>query len=162
MEARKELRPKQPRGTPRPGSPPPEDHTEPDVAEQGDSMADGIAVYLAYDLTKMRAFLAFRAREAKRDHQIMDIWVIDTKIMIKDNHPRICLKRHQVLRGCSGDEYTLISFIDDITNSKYMYIGCIVLCYACRCSGAKNVGLYADPLMTNIPCWLDIFHLLMA
>ena len=90
MEARKELRPKQPRGTPRPGFPPPEDHTEPDMAERDDSMADGVAVYLADDLTKMRAFLAFRARQAKRDHKIMDTWVIDTKIMIKDNHSRIC------------------------------------------------------------------------
>ena len=44
-----------------------------------------------------------------------------------------------------------------MTNSKSMYISYIVLHCAYRCSGAKNAGLCADPVMTNKPCLLDIF-----
>ena len=36
-------------------------------------------------------------------------------------------------------------------------ISYIVLYCNCRCSDAINVGLCADPVMTNDPCLLDIF-----
>ena len=49
------------------------------------------------------------------------------------------------------------SSIDGMTNSQYMFISCIGLHCAYRCSGAKNAGLCADPVMTNKPCLLDIF-----
>ena len=52
-------------------------------------IADGRHIYLADDLTKRRANLAFKAREAKRAQQLSDTWVIDTKIMVKDLHNRI-------------------------------------------------------------------------
>ena len=54
-----------------------------------DVMADGVKIYLADDLTKARAYLAYRARQEKRKNKIMDTWVIDAKVMIKDNHSRI-------------------------------------------------------------------------
>ena len=60
-----------------------------DVEDDDDWKADGVNIYLADDLTKMRANLAYRTRQAKRDKKLMDTWVIDTKIMIKDNYSRI-------------------------------------------------------------------------
>ena len=44
---------------------------------------------LADDLTKTRANLAFKAREAKRMGKLTDTWVIDSKVMVKDLHVRI-------------------------------------------------------------------------
>ena len=44
------------------------------------------------------------------------------------------------------------SFIDGITNRRFMYISYIVLHCACRCSGAIKVGLCADPVMTYNVC----------
>ena len=73
MEARKSLK-----------DPPSQDDAEYDAM-----MADGERIYMADDLTKRRANLAFRAREAKRSKQINDTWVIDTKIMVKDCQNRI-------------------------------------------------------------------------
>ena len=52
-------------------------------------LADGRKIYIADDLTKMRANLAYEARKAKRDDEIAETWVIDTKIMIKTNHSSI-------------------------------------------------------------------------
>ena len=60
-----------------------------DDVEYGAMMADGERIYMADDLTKRLASLAFRAREAKRSKQISDTWVIDTKIMVKDCQNRI-------------------------------------------------------------------------
>ena len=57
--------------------------------EDGDYMANGIKIYLADDLTRTRAKLAFQARQERNKGKIMDTWVIDAKIMIKDNHSRI-------------------------------------------------------------------------
>ena len=54
-----------------------------------DVLADGTHIYISDDLTKARANLAFRARQAKRSHQISDTWVIDCKVMVKDNFSRI-------------------------------------------------------------------------
>ena len=73
MEARKSLK-----------DPPSQDDAEYDTM-----MAEGEHVYVADDLTKRRANLAFRAREAKRSKQISDTWVIDMKIMVKDCQNRI-------------------------------------------------------------------------
>ena len=68
-----------------------EDHPEPQPI-----------IYISDDLTKTRATLAFRARESKRQHLIADTWIIDSKVMIKDNRSRIYhvksedeLKKHQ-------------------------------------------------------------------
>ena len=85
MEVKKELRPKEPPAA----TPHPRGEAAPDVEDNEDWKADGINIYLADDLTKMRANLAYRARQAKRDKKLMDTWVIDTKIMIKDNYSRI-------------------------------------------------------------------------
>ena len=52
-----------------------EDHPEPQPI-----------IYISDDLTKTRATLAFRAREAKGQRLITDTWIIDSKVMIKDNH----------------------------------------------------------------------------
>ena len=62
-----------------------------DVTEEeyADMVADGARIYLADDLTKMRANLAFKAREAKRKGELMDTWVIDSKVMVKDLRARI-------------------------------------------------------------------------
>ena len=57
--------------------------------EDGDYMADGTKIYLPDDLTRTRAKLAFQARQERNKGKIMDTWVIDAKIMIKDNHSRI-------------------------------------------------------------------------
>ena len=68
-----------------------EDHPEPQPI-----------IYISDDLTKTRATLAFRARESKQQHLIADTWIIDSKVMIKDNRSRIYhvksedeLKKHQ-------------------------------------------------------------------
>ena len=62
-----------------------------DVTEEeyADMVADGARIYLADDLTKTRANLAFKAREAKRKGELMDTWVIDAKVMVKDLRARI-------------------------------------------------------------------------
>ena len=55
-----------------------EDHPEPQPI-----------IYISDDLTKTKATLAFRAREAKLQRLIADTWIIDSKVMIKDNRSRI-------------------------------------------------------------------------
>ena len=50
---------------------------------------DGQKIYISDDLTKMRANLAYQARQAKRAGKIADTWVIESKIMIKDRYMRI-------------------------------------------------------------------------
>ena len=54
-----------------------------------DVLADGTHIYISDDLTKARANLAFGARQAKRSHQISDTWVMNCKVMVKDNFSRI-------------------------------------------------------------------------
>ena len=66
-----------------------EGQTEEHNGDDEDLFADGRKIYIGDDLTKTRAYLAFRARQAKRNHQISDTWVIDCKVMIKDNFSRI-------------------------------------------------------------------------
>ena len=53
--------------------------------------ADGTVhtVYIADDLTKRRANLAYRARLLKRSGAIQDTWTFDSKILVKDLHNRI-------------------------------------------------------------------------
>ena len=70
--------------------------------EQEDHPEPQPIIYISDDLTKTRATLAFRARESKRQHLIADTWIIDSKVMIKDNRSRIYhvksedeLKKHQ-------------------------------------------------------------------
>ena len=43
------------------------------------------AVYISDDLTKRRANLAFQARKLKRDKRILDTWVTNRKVLVKDN-----------------------------------------------------------------------------
>ena len=51
--------------------------------DEDDWTADGFRIYIADDLTKIRANLAYRARVSKRNHEIMDTWVTDCRIMVK-------------------------------------------------------------------------------
>ena len=46
-------------------------------------------VFISDDLTKARAKLAYQARVMKRNKAIMDTWIINCKIMVKDNHGHI-------------------------------------------------------------------------
>ena len=62
---------------------------EDDEDDEDDWTADGLKIYIADDLTKRRANLAYRARVAKINHEIMDTWVTDCRIMVKNNHSRI-------------------------------------------------------------------------
>ena len=50
-----------------------------------------LKVYVADDLTKRRANLAYQARQLKRAERIADTWVMYCKIYIKDNHNHIKL-----------------------------------------------------------------------
>ena len=52
-------------------------------------LADGVHIYIGDDLTKARANLAFKARQAKRNKEISDTWVIDAKVMVKNNYAKI-------------------------------------------------------------------------
>ena len=90
LEARSNLRPK--------GSPP---HQQPGQQPQSDDVATNATdeehegqvplpvIYITDDLTKLRAYLAYRARVAKRQKEIADTWVSNSKVHIKDNHSRI-------------------------------------------------------------------------
>ena len=63
-----------------------------DDAVDGDetvSTLDGENIYMSDDLTKRRATLAYRARMVRRNKEIQETWVIDCKIMIKNNYGRI-------------------------------------------------------------------------
>ena len=62
---------------------------ETDEEEYAKLVADGTHIYIADDLTKARAYLAFKAREAKRNGELLDTWVIDCKVMVKDRRSRI-------------------------------------------------------------------------
>ena len=62
-----------------------EDPTDEDEAV----LADGVHIYIGDDLTKARANLAFKARQAKRNKEISDTWVIDAKVMVKNNYAKI-------------------------------------------------------------------------
>ena len=48
-------------------------------------------VYIADDLTKRRANLAYQARMLKRANVIRDTWTYDSKILIKNLHNKIFL-----------------------------------------------------------------------
>ena len=50
---------------------------------------DGEKIYISDDLTKRKATLAYRARMAKRNGGLLDTWVYDCKVMIKDRYGRI-------------------------------------------------------------------------
>ena len=59
--------------------------------------ADGsrYSVYLADDLTKRRAQMAYEARQLKRAGLIQDTWTFDSKILIKDLRNRIKPVMHE-------------------------------------------------------------------
>ena len=48
-----------------------------------------LPVYFQDDLTARRAKMAYQARKCRNDKKILDTWVIDSKIMVKDLHNRI-------------------------------------------------------------------------
>ena len=48
-----------------------------------------LPVYISDDLTRTQAKLAFQARQLRNNKRIQDTWVVDSKIMIKDNNNRI-------------------------------------------------------------------------
>ena len=50
-----------------------------------------IPVYIADNLTKRRAGLAFRARQLKRSGRISDTWTFDSKVLLNDLHGHIKL-----------------------------------------------------------------------
>ena len=63
-----------------------------DDAVDGDdtvSTEDGENIYMSDGLTKRRATLAYRERMARRNKEIQETWVIDCKIIIKNNYGRI-------------------------------------------------------------------------
>ena len=51
-------------------------------------------LYIADDLTRDKAKLAFTARGLKTQGQIWDTWVIDCNILVKDNEGRISKAAH--------------------------------------------------------------------
>ena len=48
-------------------------------------------IYIQDDLTKRRANLAYRARQLKNAKKILDTWLSNCKILVKDNYNRITL-----------------------------------------------------------------------
>ena len=50
-----------------------------------------VKIYIQDDLTKRRANLAYRARQLKNAKKILDTWVSNCKILVKDNYNRITL-----------------------------------------------------------------------
>ena len=46
-------------------------------------------IYISDDLTKRRAQLAFQARNLKRQNAILDTWIFEGRILIKDKHRKI-------------------------------------------------------------------------
>ena len=97
MAARKKLRNVHNRPNANPNEPPMNNDQQGDTKEAitGDDcedenwLADGRKIYIVDDLTKMRGNLAYESRKTKRNGEIAETWVIDTKIMIKTNHSRI-------------------------------------------------------------------------
>ena len=90
MDARKQLHKKKPRDPQQQQAA--DEHLEnieEVVGEEEDDEGPLPAVYIADDLTKFRATLAHKARVAKRDKEILDTWVHDCKVLIKDNWSRI-------------------------------------------------------------------------
>ena len=52
-------------------------------------------VFIEDDLTAKRAKIAFEARKLKRSDHILETWVFDSKIMIKDRYGRVSqIKKH--------------------------------------------------------------------
>ena len=47
------------------------------------------SIYFHDDLTTKRAKLAYQARQLKRSGAILDTWVFDSKVMVKDNRSRV-------------------------------------------------------------------------
>ena len=93
MEAHNNLRPKK--------SPPNHQQQQPGQQPESDEVATNTTdeehegqvplpvIYITGDLIKLRAYLAYRARVAKRQEEITDTWVSNSKVHIKDNRSRI-------------------------------------------------------------------------
>ena len=45
-----------------------------------------VPIYTSEDLTKRRAYPVFQARVLKRSRAILDTWVFEGRILVKDNH----------------------------------------------------------------------------
>ena len=87
MGARKKLRPK-------PQGEVPDEENRAATENEGDGAADDSSdidgpIYIADDLTKARATLAYKVRVAKRNREITDTWVSNCNILVKDHHCRI-------------------------------------------------------------------------
>ena len=103
MEVRKNLRKKKPPGTQQQQVPTEQLASEDEevVEDGGDDEGPLPAIYIADDLTKHRATLAYKARVAKREHLIADTWVHDGNILIKNKHSRIYqIRSHDELNSC--------------------------------------------------------------
>ena len=61
-----------------------------------------LPVYFQDDLTARRAKMAYQARKCRNDKKILDTWVIDSKIMVKDLHNRI----HQIRSPKDMERFT--------------------------------------------------------
>ena len=82
-----------------------------DDAVDGDetvSTEDGENIYMSDDLTKRWATLAYRARMARRNKEIQETWVIDWKIMIKNNYGRISQISSEA--DLQGKNSTIVSY----------------------------------------------------
>ena len=96
LGARSNLRPKEspPHQQKQPGQQPQSDDVATSATdEEHEGQVPLPVIYITDDLTKLRAYLAYRARVAKRQKEIANTWVSNSKVHIKDNHSRINLIR---------------------------------------------------------------------
>ena len=89
MKARKNLRPSYPSRDDDNDAPDPPSHSS-DVGDDDATDSRPLTpVYITDDLTKVRAKIAYLARELKRKVKIRDTWVLDSKIYVRDLHNRV-------------------------------------------------------------------------
>ena len=89
MAARKHLKPKAHQDTIFPDAENVDNEVNHDDEENPNQVPLPQTIYIADDLTRNRAKIAFRARQLKRDGKLRDTWVFDCSIMIKDNTGRV-------------------------------------------------------------------------
>ena len=89
MAARKHLKPKARQDTISPDAEPVDDEVNHDDEEDPNQVPLPQTIYIADDLTRNRAKIAFRARQLKRGGKLRDTWVFYCSVMIKDNTGKV-------------------------------------------------------------------------
>ena len=89
MAARKRLKPKAHQDTISPDAESDDNEENYDGEEDPNQVPLPQTIYIADDLTRNRAKIAFRARQLKWDGKLRDTWVFDCSIMIKDNTGKV-------------------------------------------------------------------------